>query len=69
VIADGVTGFLIAPGDMRAAADSISRVAGISRPACRKHAERHLDLERSLDAHEQLYGRICSPGTGIAVGG
>jgi glycosyltransferase involved in cell wall biosynthesis len=69
VIADGVTGFLIAPGDMRAAADSIRRVAGLSRPACREHAERHLDLERSLDAHEQLYGRVCRPGTGIAVGG
>ena len=69
VIADGVTGFLIAPGDMRAAADGIGRVASLSRPACREHAERHLDLERSLDAHEQLYGRVCSPGTGIAVGG
>jgi glycosyltransferase involved in cell wall biosynthesis len=69
VIEDGVTGFLIAPGDMRAAADGIRRVASLSRPACREHAERHLDLERSLDAHEQLYERVCSPGTGIAVGG
>jgi UDP-glucose:tetrahydrobiopterin glucosyltransferase len=69
VIADGVTGFLIAPGDISAAADSISRVAGLSRLACRSHAERHIDLERSLDAHEQLYGRVCSPGTGIAVRG
>jgi glycosyltransferase involved in cell wall biosynthesis len=69
VIADSVTGFLIAPGDLSAAADSISRVAGLSRLACRAHAERHLDLERSLDAHEQLYGRVCRPGTGIAVGG
>jgi glycosyltransferase involved in cell wall biosynthesis len=69
VIADGVTGFLIAPGDLSAAADSISRVTGLSRRACRAHAERHLDLERSLDAHEQLYGRVCRPGAGIAVGG
>jgi glycosyltransferase involved in cell wall biosynthesis len=69
VIADGVTGFLIAPGDLRSAADGIRRVASLSRPACREHAERHLDLERSLDAHEQLYGRVCRPGTGIAVGG
>ena len=69
MIADGVTGFLIAPGDLRAAADSVRRVTGISRPACRGHAERNLDLERSLDAHEQIYGRVVSPGAGTAVSG
>jgi glycosyltransferase involved in cell wall biosynthesis len=69
VIADGITGFLIAPGDLSAAADSIRRIPGLSRAACRGHAERHLDLERSLDAHEQLYGRVRAPGAGIAAGG
>ena len=64
----GVTGFLVAPDDIRAAADSVRRVTGISRSACRSHAERHLDLERSLDAHEQLYGRVVSPGAGTAAG-
>jgi glycosyltransferase involved in cell wall biosynthesis len=60
MIADGVTGFLVAPDDLRAAADSVRDATGISRSACRGHAERHLDLERSLDAHEQLYGRVVS---------
>jgi glycosyltransferase involved in cell wall biosynthesis len=69
MIADGVTGFLVAPDDLRAAADSVRRVTGISRSACRGHAERHLDLERSLDSHEQLYGRVVSPGAGTAVSG
>jgi glycosyltransferase involved in cell wall biosynthesis len=68
MIVDGVTGFLVAPDDIPAAADSVRRVAGISRSACRSHAERHLDLERSLDAHEQLYGRVVSPGAGTAAG-
>jgi glycosyltransferase involved in cell wall biosynthesis len=68
IIADGVTGFLVAPDDIRAAADSVRRVTGISRSACRSHAERHLDLERSLDAHEQLYGRVVSPSAGTATG-
>ena len=67
MIVDGVTGFLVAPDDIRAAVDSLRRVTAISRPACRSHAERHLDLERSLDAHEQLYGRVVSPGTGTAA--
>jgi glycosyltransferase involved in cell wall biosynthesis len=69
MIVDGVTGFLVAPGDIRGAADGVARAAEISRPACRAHAESHLDLERSLDAHEQLYGRVVSHGAGTAAGG
>jgi glycosyltransferase involved in cell wall biosynthesis len=68
IISDGVTGFLVAPDDLRAASDSVRKVAGISRPACRGHAERHLDLERSLDAHEQLYERVALAGPGPAAG-
>jgi glycosyltransferase involved in cell wall biosynthesis len=64
VIADGVTGFLVPPDDISAAADAVGRTAGISRSACRDHAEGHLDLERSLDAHERLYRHVVSPGTG-----
>jgi len=59
VIADGLTGFLVQPGDLPAAADAVAKTAGISRPACRGHAEAHLDLEASLDAHEQLYRRVA----------
>ncbi len=58
IIVDGVTGFLVPPDDIQAAAAAVRRTAGISRAACREHAERHLDLERSLDAHEQLYQRV-----------
>jgi glycosyltransferase involved in cell wall biosynthesis len=58
VIMDGVTGFLVPPDDVRAAAEAVSRVAGISRAACRQHAEGRLDLELSLDAHERLYRRV-----------
>jgi glycosyltransferase involved in cell wall biosynthesis len=68
VIVDGVTGFLVAPDDVRGAADSVLRVTGISRSACRSHAESHLDLERSLEAHEQLYRRVVSADAGTAVG-
>ena len=59
VIADGVTGFLVPPGDVQAAVDAVGRTAGLSRPACRDHAERHLDLDRSLDAHERLYRQMA----------
>jgi glycosyltransferase involved in cell wall biosynthesis len=59
VIAEGVTGFLVPPDDVRAAADAVSKTAGISRSACREHAEGQLDLEVSLDAHERLYRRVA----------
>jgi UDP-glucose:tetrahydrobiopterin glucosyltransferase len=59
VIMDGVTGFLVPPGDQQAAASAVAKAAGISRPACREHAEDHLDLELSLDAHERLYRRVA----------
>ena len=59
VIVNGVTGFLVPPDDIRAAAEAVSKVAGISRPACREHAEGQLDLELSLDAHERLYRRMA----------
>jgi hypothetical protein len=58
VIMDGVTGFLVPPDDIQAAAEAVARVAGISRRACREYAEGQLDLERSLDAHERLYRRV-----------
>jgi len=59
VIVDGVTGFLVPPDDIPAAAEAVRKAAEISRSACRDHAERHLDLGLSLDAHERLYCRIA----------
>jgi glycosyltransferase involved in cell wall biosynthesis len=68
VIADGVTGFLVPPGDIQAAASAVSKTAGISRSACRDHATGHLDLQRSLDLHERVYRRVASPGPGGEAG-
>ncbi len=58
VVVDGSTGFLVVPGDIDAAADAVGAATGLSRSECRAHAERSLDLERSLDGHEQLYRRV-----------
>jgi hypothetical protein len=57
---DGVTGFLVPPGDLQAASAAVRRTAGISRSACRSHAERQLDLSLTLDAHERLYQQMLS---------
>jgi glycosyltransferase involved in cell wall biosynthesis len=68
VILDGVTGFLVAPDDVSAAADAVRRTAQLSRSRCRDHAERHLDLELSLDAHERLYARVAEAGLEVPAG-
>lgn len=60
VIVDGLTGFLVQPGDFQAFADSVAKAAEISRAACRAHAENHLDLDQTLDAHERVYERVIS---------
>ena len=68
-VVDGVTGFLVEPGDMNAAADAVTRASELSRSKCREHAESHFDLRLSLDAHEQLYGRVASSGAEAAISG
>jgi len=69
VIADGVTGFLAPPADLQGFAEAVGKTADIVRAACRGHAERQLDLDQSLSAHEGLYQRICSAGAGEAADG
>jgi glycosyltransferase involved in cell wall biosynthesis len=68
VIVDGVTGFLVAPDDIDAAVEAVGKATELSRSECRDHAERHLDLELSLDAHEQLYGAMARAGVRAAFG-
>jgi glycosyltransferase involved in cell wall biosynthesis len=68
VIADGITGFLVPPGDIQGAAAAVRQAAAVSRTACRHHAETKLDLNLSLDAHERLYRRILSASLREAAG-
>jgi glycosyltransferase involved in cell wall biosynthesis len=69
VLVDRVTGFLIAPGDIPAAADAVLRTPELSRRQCRAHAESQLDLAWTLDAHERLYEQLAGARVGAATGG
>jgi glycosyltransferase involved in cell wall biosynthesis len=60
IIIDGVTGFLVAPGDIDAAASALCRASDLDRTGCRRHAEAHLDIEAVLDAHECAYRDILT---------
>ena len=67
VVIDGLTGFVTTPGDVGEATGALKRASGIRRAACRQHAELHLDLEPTLDAHERYY-RKATLEAGVATG-
>lgn len=55
VVADGETGYLVAPGDISAAVAAVARVAALDRNACRQRVQRLFRLETMLDAYEAFY--------------
>jgi glycosyltransferase involved in cell wall biosynthesis len=68
IVLNGVTGFLVAPGDIDAAAAALGRVGELDRTACRRHAEAHLDIEAVLDAHERTYRGMVTSDVAAAHG-
>ena len=63
VVVDRVTGLLVAPDDIDAAADAVQESGTLERAQCRRHAERVLDLELTLDAHERMYEQLAAVDT------
>jgi UDP-glucose:tetrahydrobiopterin glucosyltransferase len=55
VVADGETGWLVAPGDVAAAAAATAKVGALDRAACRARVRRLFSLARMLDAYEAFY--------------
>ena len=60
VVDEGRSGFLVEPGDVDAAAAALGRVGGLSRQACRRHAEENLDIAATAAAHERLYAELLA---------
>jgi glycosyltransferase involved in cell wall biosynthesis len=60
VIDDGVTGYLVEPGNVELAAAAARSIGAIDRRSCRQHAVDHLDLETCLDGHEVLYASVSA---------
>ena len=58
VVRDGQTGAVVE--DIAGAVQALGGIGTIERGACRRHAQRHLDLARTLDAHEALYARLAT---------
>jgi UDP-glucose:tetrahydrobiopterin glucosyltransferase len=61
VVADGITGFLVEPGDIAAAVAALGSVGSIDRSACRQHAVDNLNLQTCVAGYEDLYASVAEP--------
>jgi glycosyltransferase involved in cell wall biosynthesis len=72
VVDDGVTGFLMEPGDVEAASAAVRQADTIDRRQCRQHAMDNLNLDDCLIAYEALYASVLAarvePGGFVANG-
>lgn len=60
VVADGETGWLVAPGDLDAAAEAVTRLERIDRAACRERIRRRFSLAAMLDGYEAFYSTMLA---------
>lgn len=65
VIKDGVTGFIVKPGDVKAMTKAVQRIYDMPeedyqkmRLACRKHVEDNFTVEKMVDSYEKVYYQI-----------
>lgn len=56
VIVDGKTGFLV--NNIDEAVQSLNRLPGIDRTACRRHVEQRFSIETMVEGYERIYAKI-----------
>ena len=60
IVVDGITGFLVEPGDAAAAVAAAESVGQIDRRACRQHALDHLNMDTCVAGYEDLYASVAA---------
>jgi glycosyltransferase involved in cell wall biosynthesis len=60
IVDDGVTGFLVEPGNVERAAAAVGSVDALERRRCRRHAVDDLNLDQCLAGYEALYAWVVA---------
>jgi glycosyltransferase involved in cell wall biosynthesis len=60
IVRDGVTGFLVEPGNVAAAVAAVASVEALDRRRCRQHAVEDLNLDTCLAGYEALYASVLA---------
>ena len=60
LIDDGVSGFLVAPGNIDDAVTAVGHLGELDRRAARAHVEGHFSAERMVDSYLSLYRRLVA---------
>lgn len=55
LIVDGVTGFVIEPGNKKAFVEAVKKIDQIDRKKCREHVEKFFSFERMVDDYGKLF--------------
>ena len=65
LIEDGVSGFLVEPGNIERAVAAVGRLGELDRKAARSHVERHFSAERMVDDYLRLYQQVLAQELGM----
>lgn len=60
IVRDGVTGYLVRPGDVPAASRAAGKVSELSRKACRRSVETRFSVDRMVRAYESYLKSILN---------
>ncbi|MBI4023165.1 glycosyltransferase [Candidatus Berkelbacteria bacterium] len=60
IVTDGVTGFVVPPGNLEAFRGAMERIDSIDRAACRAHALEQFSLERMVERYEAAYQTLLA---------
>jgi UDP-glucose:tetrahydrobiopterin glucosyltransferase len=60
IVASGISGYLVAPGDLHGLVAAADRAPGLDPARCRAWALEHFDLDRMLQDHIRLYATVAN---------
>ena len=60
LIVDGVTGFVVKEGDIKAMIEAVKNIDKIDRQKCREHVEKNFSLEKMVSGYEDVFKNIIN---------